>query len=203
MLGIRVDTQLTTTQDIDFGIDRNIRIAGVDLSFEKTLMDAGMLAVPGLGLPPTATSFKSRDRKVKIDFLTPCKSRASTGKAVRLRQHGVHADQLKYLDYLIESPVQAALITKLGMLVTVPQPTRFAFHKLIVATQRDATSDAKRKKDIAQASLLLNYLVEQRPHDIEPAWSALVRKGWKNEVRRGFNMADPSLLFSLQDYLTE
>ncbi len=201
MLGIRVDTQLTTTQDIDFGIDRNIQMAGVDLSFEKTLLDAGMLAIPGLDLPPTSTSFKSRDRKVKVDFLTPAKSKASTGKPVRLRQHGVHADQLKYLDYLIEAPVQAALITKLGMLVTVPQPARFAFHKLIVATQRDVARDAKRKKDIAQASLLLNYLVKQRPHDIESAWNALIRKGWEKEINRGFSMADPSLLFSLQDYL--
>lgn len=200
MLGIRTSTQLTTTQDFDFGFDSKVKIAGEQLSFEKTLIDAGMLAIPGLDLPPAASSFQTRDRQVKVDFLTPSKS-GETGKAVRLGQLGVHADELKYLDYLIEEPVEAALITKFGTLVKVPQPARFAFHKLIVATQRGVVDEAKRKKDIAQASMLLEYLIDQRPFDIEAAWQQIIQRGWKKRAEQGFAMADPKLLFHLQDYL--
>ncbi|MDX8410944.1 MAG: GSU2403 family nucleotidyltransferase fold protein [Mariprofundaceae bacterium] len=202
MLGIQVSHQLTTTQDVDFGIDRSIQVTGKKPELEKTLMDAGMLAIPGLDRPPTASSFQTRDRKVKVDFLTPAKGKES-GKAVRVHQLGVHADQLKYLDYLIERPIQAALITKYGTLVTVPRPARFALHKIIIATQRPVTFEAKRKKDIHQASLLFEYLADHRPFDIEEAWHSLAGKGWRDQARKGFSMMDQTIYLKLTDYLAD
>jgi len=181
MLGIRVDTQLTTTQDFDFGIDRTIKLAMENPQLEKTLIAAGMQAIPGFDRPITATSFRTPDKKVKVDFLTPINSN-KTGKAIRLTKHGVHADGLKYLGYLIEEPVNAALVTQYGTLVSVPQPARFAFHKLIVATQRPAMQEAKRRKDILQAALILRYLLEYRAHDLRPAWDALHHASWKKLV---------------------
>ncbi|MDQ7002925.1 MAG: GSU2403 family nucleotidyltransferase fold protein, partial [Ghiorsea sp.] len=91
MLGIRVDTQLTKTQDFDFGIDRTIKFAIKNPQLEASLLDAGMHAIPGLDRPITATSFRTPDKKVKVDFLTPITSN-KTGKAIRLTKHGVHAD---------------------------------------------------------------------------------------------------------------
>jgi len=183
MLGIRVDTQLTTTQDFDFGINRTIKLAVKNPQLEKALLDAGMHAVPGFDRPITASSFRTPDKKVKVDFLTPITSN-KTGKAIRLTKHGVHADGLKYLGYLIDDPVKAALITQYGTLVNIPQPARFAFHKLIVATQRPPMEEAKRRKDISQATLILQYLIEYRAHDLRPAWDALTYASWKKLTLR-------------------
>jgi len=192
ILGIRVDTQLTRTQDFDFGIDRTIKLAIENPQLEKSLISAGMHAVPGFDRPPTATSFRTPDKKVKVDFLTPIVSN-KTGKSIRLTKHGVHADGLKYLGYLIENPIHAALVTQYGTLVRIPQPAKFALHKLIVASQRTATDEAKRKKDVAQASLILRYLVEYRAHDLRPAWDALAHKSWKKLVLQSTEWLEPEL----------
>ncbi|MDX8387445.1 MAG: GSU2403 family nucleotidyltransferase fold protein [Ghiorsea sp.] len=194
MLGIRVDTQLTKTQDSDFEIDRTIKFAIENPKLEDSLLEAGMHAIPGFDKPITATSFRTPDKKVKVDFLTPITSN-KTGKAIRLTKHGVHADGLKYLGYLIEEPVNAALVTQYGTFVTVPQPARFAFHKLIVATQRPAMQEAKRRKDVLQAALILRYLLEYRAHDLRPAWDALPHASWKKlALQAAVDWLDPEIV---------
>ena len=47
-------------------------------------------------------------------------------------------------------------------LVSVPQPARYAVHKLIIATRRERPAD-KVRKDIAQATELFIALAEDRP----------------------------------------
>jgi len=79
--------------------------------------------------------------------------------------------------------VQGALLTRFGVLATVPQPARFALHKLIVATRRSATEESKRqKKDVWQASSLIEVLLEERPHGLRAAWNALP---WQTQARDG------------------
>jgi hypothetical protein len=69
-------------------------------------------------------------------------------------------------------------------LVKVPQPARFALHKLIVSQERSAISADKKGKDIAQAYALLALLREDRPGDIETAKADLAKKGisWQNKL---------------------
>ena len=50
---------------------------------------------------------------------------------------------LRFLDYLIEHPAQAVLLTGSGLLVHVPDPARFAFHKLWIAKRRPVSEQAK------------------------------------------------------------
>ena len=57
-----------------------------------------------------------------------------------------------------------------GILVNVPDPARFAFHKLIVAGERGASLHAKRDKDLHQAAQVFNVLVQERPDDVRLSW---------------------------------
>lgn len=63
------------------------------------------------------------------------------------------------------SPSQAAIIDGGGILVQIPDPARFTFHKMIVAQERPVIEHAKRAKDLRQASLLCTILAEERLGD--------------------------------------
>jgi hypothetical protein len=77
---------------------------------------------------------------------------------------GASADPLRFLDFLIREPVRTVLLHKSGVPVTVPDPARYAVHKMIVATRRrtDGMSAIKRDKDIRQAEILFEALFETR-----------------------------------------
>lgn len=64
---------------------------------------------------------------------------------------------LQYLKWLITDPLPAAVLHGSGILVTVPDPARYAIHKLIVAKVRNATS-GKQMKDLAQAKALMEAI---------------------------------------------
>ena len=74
------------------------------------------------------------------------------------------AENLRFLDFLIYEPVRTVLLHREGVNVNIPAPERYAIHKLIVASRRrtDALGRAKRDKDLVQASLLSEALVETR-----------------------------------------
>ena len=61
----------------------------------------------------------------------------------------------------------------------VPAPERFALHKLIVSRLRidTATSQAKARKDLAQAAILLQALAQDRPYELADAWQELLGRG--------------------------
>jgi len=73
--------------------------------------------------------------------------------------------------------------------VNVPDPARFALHKLIVAGERDALMHTKREKDLHQAAQLLALLVQERPGDIRVAWDEIKRRGrgWQRRITVGLN----------------
>ncbi len=63
-----------------------------------------------------------------------------------------------------------------GAPINVPDPTRFALHKLIVAQLRRqgvARSAAKSRKDLQQAQALIGVLARQRPGDLKDLWREL------------------------------
>jgi hypothetical protein len=180
MLGIRWERRLTHTLDVDIGREARVRGAS-QAKVREQLLKLGFRDIPALDPRHPPVSFMLKDRPVKVDFLTPLKGKAK-GEPVALAGMGVHADALRFLDYLIADAVQGALLTRFGVLVTVPQPARFALHKLIVATRRSATEESKRQKDVWQASSLIEVLLEERPHDLRAAWKALP---WQKQAREG------------------
>jgi len=197
MLGVTWQGDMVETEDIDLG--RFIKLAGtgaIDLS--DTLERAGFRKIPELNPKNPSTSFKHDNSGMKIDFLTPLRGKA-TGKPAKLTGMDVFAERLRFFDYLITDPVQGAAITKNGVLVQVPQPARYAFHKCIVATRRDASKEAKRKKDIQQAESLFEVLLEFRVTDLEQAWEALE---WKVHAKKGIKMLNPEMQKELEDIIS-
>jgi hypothetical protein len=82
---------------------------------------------------------------------------------------------LPYLAYVLANAQTGTLISRHGAVpVRVPEPARFAIHKLLVSRLRTNTL-VKSQKDVRQASVLLAMLGEHRTGDIEDACAALPR----------------------------
>jgi hypothetical protein len=180
MLGVRFEKQSLRTQDVDVAQDRAIGVAlsreASPVNVEQSLArsDLGFAPVPALDPRLSSTSFKIRGRELRVDFLTPLAGPDSV-KPVVLPGLGVAAHPLRFLDYLIENPAQAVIVGGSGILVNVPDPARFAFHKLWISGRRPVAEQTKAAKDLRQAGDVLEVLLEDRPADLPPAWEALAR----------------------------
>ncbi len=62
-------------------------------------------------------------------------------------------------------------------MVNIPDPARFALHKLLVSGERPVRERAKATKDVDQAALLIECLLDQSPHMLVDAWKVLDSKG--------------------------
>lgn len=188
-LGVTWQSDIVETQDIDLG--RQINLAGKEgIDLKDKLIQAGFQGIPSLDHRHPPTSFRHQKGMV-IDFLTPMVGRPKE-MPVKLTGMEVYADEMPFLDYLIDDPIRGAAITPNGLLVLVPQPARYAFHKCILATRRGAAKEHKRKKDVHQAEALFTVLLEMRSHDIQIAWNAL-NSSWQKHARAGIEMLNESL----------
>jgi hypothetical protein len=180
MLGVRFEQQALRTQDVDIAQDRSIGIAlsneTAPLEIERTLTGAGLgfFPVPSFDARQPSTSFKIRGRDLRVDFLTPLLG-PDSGAPVYLPALGVAAHPLRFLDYLIEAPAQAVVVGGGGILVNVPDPARFAFHKLWISGKRPVSEQTKAAKDLRQAGAVLEVLLEDRFGDVPAAWEAVLR----------------------------
>ena len=177
MLGVRFGQEGLRTQDIDVAQDPVIVIAvaedsiPTDVKAALRAADPRFFAVPQLDPSQPSTSFKVRGRDLRVDFVTPLRGRPSA-KPVPLPLLRVAATPLRFLGYLIQEPQQAVILGAGGILVHVPHPGRFALHKLWTATERPAAEQAKARKDVRQATALIEVLLSDRPDDLASAWQA-------------------------------
>lgn len=195
VLGVRFRKAALQTQDADVAHDRAIGVAlardtsPVEL---ETIMERSGLnlhPVPPLDRKQPSTSFKVRGQDLRVDFLTPMVGRDSS-KASFLPAFGLSAKPLRFLDYLIKDPMQAAVLGSDVVLVNVPSPARFALHKLWISGKRPVAFQAKTKKDRIQAEQLIEVLSEDRPDDLRDAWGALPRTAARS-VRSTLKSFDP------------
>lgn len=188
MLGMRWQGAALRTQDIDVAADPAVSLAVPHLSAEVpdvlAGLEMGFLPVPGLDPASPTTSFMVRGQGLRVDLLAPAKREG--GSPVAVPRLGAAAQPLKFLDYVMTSPVTGAIVDGGGISVNVPDPARFAFHKLIVAAERPVAFATKREKDLLQAGQILEVLIEDRPGDIELAWAELNGRGsgWTRRVRQ-------------------
>ncbi|MFH0921304.1 MAG: nucleotidyltransferase domain-containing protein [Fibrobacterota bacterium] len=186
-LGVRFDKKITATRDIDFSGNNHVALAvphaKADIPSAIESLQMGFFPVPRLSNKEPSTSYAVRGKTLRIDLLT---SQIKThDKPVFISRFNAAAQPLKFLDYCIENSINAVLICGTPFLVRVPQPARFALHKLIVSQERSASAADKKLNDIAQARLLLEVLHEDRPGDIESAKNALEQRGtgWKKKLQ--------------------
>ncbi len=177
MLGVRFEQQSIRTADVDIAHDASVALAlgreepSVDVPAALKQIEPRFVSVPGLDPREPSTSMKVRGRDLRIDFLTTARRRNSD--PVVLPRFKIAAAPLPGIDYLIADPAPAVIIANSGILVNVPAPARFAFHKLWVSSERPVAEQVKARKDRLQAEQLLEVLAEDRPGDITAAWRAL------------------------------
>ncbi len=179
MLGYRLPSAGLRTQDIDIVRDQRIEIAREEpIDLGKLLK--GFRAVPGLARSSPPSSFISDDG-LRVDLLVPLVGRPK-GPIALPGLSGAGALPLPFLDFLIAGAERSVLVgPQGGIAVTVPQPARFALHKLVVAARRPAAEAAKRRKDVEQAAQLIALLAEEMPAELKKARRAVKRIGGKME----------------------
>ncbi len=188
-LGVRWSSAARTA-DIDIASEINVALASpVDLLSALDATGLPFDEIPSLNPKTPSTSFKVRRKDLRVDVLVPLVGKPSKGP-IRVPGLNVCGTPLRFLDYLIDDPMRVALPCRRGLLVSIPAPARFAFHKLIVSQERPVVEHNKRVKDVAQAAQLLDALVELRPGDLPPAWEELKRrgKGWISAAGAGWAM---------------
>jgi hypothetical protein len=139
-----------------------------------------------------ATTAYVNAKNFSVEFLTPNRgSNDNAGEPAKMPAlGGASAQALRYLDFLIRKPVQAVLLHKGGVAVTVPAPERYAVHKLIVAVLRkdDPNGVAKARKDAQQAGHLIEALtLNSRQADLGFAWMEAWDRGprWQENLVAG------------------
>jgi hypothetical protein len=194
LLGVSWVHAALRTQDIDLGSRTGMSIAlpSVQADVPKALegLQMGFIPIPSLNPKDSSTSFRIRGRPLRLDVLTPENPQGS--RPVFIRRFNVAAQPVRFLDYLISGPTKGAVVDGGGILVKVPQPSRFALHKLMISGERDITAHTKRQKDLVQAAQLLTLLLEERPGDLLPAWEGIKRRGpgWIKRVRKALSSSN-------------
>jgi hypothetical protein len=195
VLGVRWQSGLST-QDIDLLANPVLEIAieptDADLPGTLESLNMGFVPVPRLERRQPETSFKVRGRTLRVDLLTPGRRNAPPVPIPRLK---ASAQPLEFLGYLLEAPVATPIINGGATMVNVPDPARFALHKLIVSMVRHVSSQTKAGKDRQQAAEMIEVLMADRPGDIELAVESMNKRpaGWRKKLREGLDRLPDSL----------
>lgn len=182
MLGVRWTGTGAATQDIDLAAVR-IAIGSPRPEVPDALarLEMGFLPIPQLDSRKPSTSFMIRGARLRVDLLAPQRKREETNP-VFVQHLKAFAQPLRYLDYLLSRREDAVLPYGTGVLVSVPDPARFALHKLVVAEERPASEQTKASKDLLQAGELIRVLAERRPADLREAAEAAE---FKKKLKKG------------------
>jgi hypothetical protein len=97
---------------------------------------------------------------------------------------GAMAKPLRFMEFSMEGTVTATVLHDAGVPVIVPAPARYACHKLIVAQVRGSGTADKARKDLDQAQQLFEVLLQDRPADLDDAFSDLLSRGpkWRSHA---------------------
>lgn len=172
------------TRDMDIASFERLSLALEDTvspRLQDVFRDFAFDPVPSLR-PEHVWRWKQTRNELMVEFLTPSFEADETIKP--LAALGVDAHSLHHLNYLIQDPIKAAVPYRSGVLVQIPQPERYAIHKLIVADRRQGGPNAlKSVKDRAQAAFLIAALAEDRPDELREAYEVAMATGPKWETR--------------------
>lgn len=201
--GILVGTHAFLAYQNHFGVHWSVGQATLDLDFahagpnvslalpENLQLDAtGAIESLKMGFVPNhaRTSFTKEDEPdFDLDFLTSC---ARGGEApVELERFNLTMQPLKFMELSLEDPMRGTLLWRNGpIVVNLPQPQRYAIHKLIVHGERPQAQRAKANKDLAQAAALLDYLLDHDADSTAVLWLSVLERGpgWRKRLNQGF-----------------
>ncbi|MEQ1930498.1 MAG: GSU2403 family nucleotidyltransferase fold protein [Parvularculaceae bacterium] len=193
LLGVRLPGAAIRTGDLDIAQDYGVSLA-IDDAIQLPLLeilrsvDPQFAPVPSITRREAASSY-AMPGGFRVDVLTTNRGRERDGP-VTLPSLKSDAAPLRYLDFLLKDSIEAAVLSRSGVLVNTPAPERYAVHKLIVSTlrNRSGASAAKAQKDIAQAGTLIEALiVKRRDEDLSIAFVEARGRGaaWRKRLSAG------------------
>ena len=188
MLGVPPPQAATLqTGDIDLLAPTGLRLLAPDKSLSRRLIDRGIAMEPVFGMTSDRPPKWRVEGVLDLEFLSP----VARGGAASHDHPGIgeKVQALKFLEFLLQGPVDAVSLYRSGVLICLPAPERYALHKLIVANLRTGTFREKRGKDLDQAAWLIAQLASSHSFELWSAWADLRGRGaaWRQH-------ADASLL---------
>lgn len=202
LLGVRLPMAAASTGDADIAQDY-----AISHEAEDTLppiieilqsVDPSFRPIPHRRGPAETSAFQTASG-YRVEFITSYRESddRTDRPARRPASGGASADPLRFLDFLIRDPVRTVMLHKSGISVTVPDPARYAVHKLMVATRgRDDGQNAiVRDKDIRQAAILFEALIQtRRQQDLALAYTEAWERGaaWQEAIKAGAAKLQPA-----------
>nr|WP_316655527.1 GSU2403 family nucleotidyltransferase fold protein [uncultured Gellertiella sp.] len=213
LLGIRLPMAAILTGDADiaqdFAISREVEDSLPPIVELLQNVDPSFRPVPHRSGSAASSAFQNADG-YRVEFLT---SNRGSDDYVDQPAHmpalgGASADPMRFLDFLIKEPVRTMLLHRSGVPVVVPDPPRYAVHKLIVASRRhtDGQGAVKREKDVRQAALLFEALEQtRRSADLALVYNEAWERGraWQEGIRAGAGMLPPQAAERLKAILVD
>lgn len=195
-LGIKLPAQALRTGDLDLAQDYGVSLK-LDAALDRPLLELLRRVDPDfepVAYPHArgvAASFV-RPGGYRVDIVTTNRG-GERAAPVRLRPLHADATPLRFLDFLLRDPIDAAMLFRSGVLVRVPSPARFAVHKLILAARRRGEA-AKARKDLAQAEALIDALGRRDAEDVRHAWREARARGpkWRQLLDASRRMLAPT-----------
>jgi hypothetical protein len=187
ILGATLPEAHQATEDIDVAQFHEISVAlddRVDPRIQEALAQVGELTPAASLYQSQPTGYRVADMLVEI--LTPNRG-PERDDPIELPALGVHAKALRFLDFLLADAIPAAVPYRYGVLVNVPQPARYAVHKLILSTRRARSAAAKARKDTEQATSLIRVMAEDQPDELADSYLEASGRGeqWQRALTRG------------------
>ncbi|WP_349956694.1 GSU2403 family nucleotidyltransferase fold protein [Rhizobium sp. ZPR3] len=199
LLGVRLPSASMVTGDADlaqdFAISNEVQDSLPPILDLLRSVDETFQPIPPHGSgSPRSSAFRTQDA-YRVEFLTG--NRGSDDYLDKPAEMpalgGASADPLRFLDFLIYEPVRTVLLHQAGVSVLVPDPARYAIHKLIVATRRIKTADSflKQQKDLDQATALIEAMAQvRRFNDMREALQEAWARGpaWREAITEALSM---------------
>lgn len=205
VLGYRIGQAAMQTGDIDIAQFHSISAAVGDTidPIEEVLRSADRDFRPLPQLDDAAGAKRyAAPGGLRVDILTP---NAGSDEffdhpAPMPALGGAAAEPLRFLDYLIYEPIRTVMLHGGGIPVLVPQPARFAIHKLIVAARRPQ-GEGKSAKDLQQADQLAQAFTETgQVSELVHAYDEAIERGprWREAIAQSLERLDNSGLKSIR-----
>lgn len=189
MLGVKfgqsafhtLDVDMTEVHTISLAMEKNLNVPLLEV---LTNLDETFGEVPGMDPRTPPVSYINQD-KIRLDVLMPF-----TGPdrgPIHSKGLGSHGQPQRLLDYLVVDPVETILLVGGGAPTHIPNPARFALHKLIVSQRRNPIEAAKKRKDLLQAQQLIELLLEDDLDALRSAYKDLKGRGpkWNTYFKDG------------------
>lgn len=194
------DVDFSAPRQIDFGIPQTPQLLA-DLPTTVESLAMGFIPHIHTHKDVKPTSFVVLGKDWRIDLLTTPQG-ADRETPVFIPRFKTHAQPLAFMEYCLGKTMNAIIVNGGSTLVRVPEPARFAIHKLLVASNRAKESFSKIEKDRLQAYLVLSFLQEERPGDITIAAEDACNQGssWLRRIREQASRL-PRVIPELQDVL--